>query len=196
VRRNLSGLIDQDVRRAVRLVSAARNYSRNLVADAGMAGPLDAGTQPDFKLPSATLRQSLDVVAGAVAGPRDAIYTRSSALFDQAERHLEERSGIAGPQQFAVRDLSLSTALWPRWPSFSGSASPTTTPYPSGQAAQGVRRLPGRRTLTRANPAPSPAQEAPTSAGDTAATRRRILEAAMARFSAADLAGMFGGRVR
>jgi hypothetical protein len=107
VRRNLSGLINQDVRRAVRLVSAARNYSRNLVADAGMAGPLDAGTQPDFKLPSATLRQSLDVVAGAVAGPRDAIYTRSSALFDQAERHLEERSGIAGPQLFAVRDLKL-----------------------------------------------------------------------------------------
>jgi uncharacterized membrane protein YccC len=107
VRRNLSGLIDEDIGRAVRLVSAAWNYSRNLVADAGMAGPLDAGARPGIELASATLRQSLDVVAGALTGPRDGVYTRSSALFDQAERRLEERSGIAGPQQFAVRDLKL-----------------------------------------------------------------------------------------
>jgi uncharacterized membrane protein YgaE (UPF0421/DUF939 family) len=107
VRRNLSGLIDEDIGRAVRLVSAARNYSRNLVADAAVAGPLDAGTRPDIELASATLRESLDVVAGALTGPRDGVYTRSSALFDQAERCIEERSGIAGPQQFAIGDLKL-----------------------------------------------------------------------------------------
>ena len=37
--------------------------------------------------------------------PATGVYTRSSALFDQAERRLEERSGIAGPQQFTTRDL-------------------------------------------------------------------------------------------
>jgi hypothetical protein len=105
VRRNLSGSINEDIGRALQLASAARNYSRNLVADAETAGQLDAGTRLDIELASATLRQSLDVVAGALTGPRDGVYTRSSALFDQAERRLEERSGIAGPQQFTIRDL-------------------------------------------------------------------------------------------
>jgi hypothetical protein len=107
VRRNLSGSIDEDIGRAVRLVSASRNYGRNLVADTEMAGPLDARTRLDIELASATLRQSLDVVAGALTGPRDAAYTRSSALFDQAERRIEERSGAAEPAQLAIRDLKL-----------------------------------------------------------------------------------------
>ena len=105
MRRNLSGSINEDIGRALQLASAARNDSRNLVADAETAGPLDAGTRLDIELASATIRQSLDVVAGALTGPRDGVYTRSSALFDQAERRLEERSGIAGPQQFTIRDL-------------------------------------------------------------------------------------------
>jgi hypothetical protein len=91
----------------VRFASAARNYSRNLVADTETAAALDAGTRPGVELASATLRQSLDVVAGALTGPRDTVYTRSSAIFDQAERRLEERPGIARPQLFAVRDLKL-----------------------------------------------------------------------------------------
>jgi uncharacterized membrane protein YccC len=107
VRRNLTGAIDQDICRAVRFASAARNYSRNLVADTETAAALDAGTGPGVELASATLRQSLDVVAGALTGPRDTVYTRSSAIFDQAERRLEERPGIARPQLFAVRDLKL-----------------------------------------------------------------------------------------
>jgi uncharacterized membrane protein YccC len=107
VRRNLTGTIDQDICRALRLASAARNYSRDLVADTETAAALDAGTRPVIELASATLRQSLDVVADAISGPRDTVYTRSSAVFDQAERRLEEQPGIAGPQLFAFRDLKL-----------------------------------------------------------------------------------------
>jgi uncharacterized membrane protein YgaE (UPF0421/DUF939 family) len=107
VRRNLSGAVNQDISRALRLASAARHYSRNLVADTGTAGPLDAGTRLDIELAAATLRQSLDTVAAALAGPRDGVYTRSAALFDQAERRIEERSGTAGPAQLVIRDLKL-----------------------------------------------------------------------------------------
>jgi uncharacterized membrane protein YccC len=107
VRRNLTGTIDQDICRALRLASAARNYSRDLVADTETAAALDAGTRPVIELASGTLRQSLDVVADAISGPRDTVYTRSSAVFDQAERRLDEQPGIAGPQLFALRDLKL-----------------------------------------------------------------------------------------
>jgi uncharacterized membrane protein YccC len=107
VRRNPSGTIDEDIGQAVRLISASRNYSRNLVADTKTAGPLDASTRLDIELASTTLRQSLDVVADALTGPRDETYTRSSALFDQAERHIGERSGAPRPAQLAIRDLKL-----------------------------------------------------------------------------------------
>ena len=43
LRRNLSGTINEDTGQALRLASASRNYSRNLVADAEAASPLDAG---------------------------------------------------------------------------------------------------------------------------------------------------------
>ena len=107
LRRNLSGGIDEDTGRALRLASAARNYSRNLVTDAERAGSLDTGTRLDIELASATLRRSLNAIAVALTGPRDGVYTRSSALFDQAERRVEERSGVANPVQLAIRDLKL-----------------------------------------------------------------------------------------
>jgi uncharacterized membrane protein YgaE (UPF0421/DUF939 family) len=113
LRRNLSGSLDEDTGRVMRLASAARHYSRNLVADTEMAGLLDAGIRLDIELASATLHQSVDLVAGALAGPRDVTYTRSSALFDRAERRLEGGAGtvgwasMAGPAQLAVRDLKL-----------------------------------------------------------------------------------------
>jgi uncharacterized membrane protein YgaE (UPF0421/DUF939 family) len=88
---------------ALRLATAARHYSRNLVTDTAAAGPLDPGTRVDIELASATLRHSLDVIAAALTGPRDAVYTRSAALFDAAERRLEEHSGTAGPAQLAIR---------------------------------------------------------------------------------------------
>jgi hypothetical protein len=105
--RNLSGGIDEDTGRALRLASAARNYSRNLVTDTERAGLADAGMRLDIELASATLEHSIDVVAGALTGPRDGVYIRSSALFDQAERCIEERVGIAHPVQLAIRDLKL-----------------------------------------------------------------------------------------
>jgi hypothetical protein len=49
----------------------------------------------------------LDSVADAVTGPRDGSYVRSSALFDRAERWLEEESSPAGKGQLAIRDLKL-----------------------------------------------------------------------------------------
>jgi uncharacterized membrane protein YgaE (UPF0421/DUF939 family) len=113
LRRNLSGSLDEDTGRVMRLASAARHYSRNLVADTEMAGLLDAGIRLDIEVASATLHQSVDLVAGALAGPRDVTYTRSSALFDRAERRLEGGAGtvgwasMAGPAQLAVRDLKL-----------------------------------------------------------------------------------------
>jgi uncharacterized membrane protein YgaE (UPF0421/DUF939 family) len=107
LRRGLFGDLDGDVGRAVRLATAARNYGRNLVTDTEMAGPLEPGTRLDIERASATLQQSLDMVAAAITGPRDGVYTRSSALFDQAERSIEERSGTAGPAHLAIRDLKL-----------------------------------------------------------------------------------------
>jgi uncharacterized membrane protein YgaE (UPF0421/DUF939 family) len=107
LRRNLSGAINQDTGQVLRLATAARHYSRNLVTDTETAGPLDPGTRLDIELASATLQQSLDVVAAALTGPRDVTYTRSAALFDQAERRIEERSGTAGPAHLAIRDLKL-----------------------------------------------------------------------------------------
>ncbi len=107
LRRNLFGTMEEDASRTVRLASAARNYSRNLVADTERAGLADACTRLDIELASATLRESLDVVADALTGSRDATYTRSSALFDRAERRLEQRSSTVGPDQLAIRDLKL-----------------------------------------------------------------------------------------
>jgi uncharacterized membrane protein YccC len=105
--RRLSGGVDDDIARALQLAAAARNYSRNLVADTRGAGLADTGTRLNIELASATLRHSMDAIASALTGPRDGVYTRSSALFDQAERRIEERFGLAHPAQLAVRDLKL-----------------------------------------------------------------------------------------
>jgi uncharacterized membrane protein YgaE (UPF0421/DUF939 family) len=105
--RNLFGDLEEGTGRALQLAAAARNYSRNLVTDTGRAGPLDPGTRLDIEVAGAALRQSLDVVAAALTGPRDTVYTRSAALFDQTERRIEVDSGTAGPAQLAIRDLKL-----------------------------------------------------------------------------------------
>lgn len=47
------------------------------------------------------------MIAGALTGSRDATYTRSSALFDRAERRLEQHSGSLESAQLAIRDLRL-----------------------------------------------------------------------------------------
>jgi hypothetical protein len=54
------------------------------------------------------------VVAGALTGSRDATYTRSAALFDRAERRLEQCSSSVRPEQLAIRDLNLIDATMAR----------------------------------------------------------------------------------
>jgi hypothetical protein len=107
LRRNLFGSVDEQTGRAMRMASASRNYSRNLVGDLEAIEPLDGELRASVKRASAALHQSLDVVAGALTGPRDGVYTRSAALFDRAERLLEERSASIDEGQLAIRDLKL-----------------------------------------------------------------------------------------
>jgi uncharacterized membrane protein YccC len=107
LRRTLAGGIDDTTAHALRLAAAARNYSRDLVADTGRAGPLDAGARLDIELSSGALQHSMHVIADSLGGARHGVYLRSSALFDPAERRIEERSGIAHPARLAIRDLML-----------------------------------------------------------------------------------------
>jgi uncharacterized membrane protein YgaE (UPF0421/DUF939 family) len=107
LRRNLFGELDERTNDAMRMATASRYYCRNLVADVEAAGALDAGTRLDLKQASATLDESLETAGAAATGSRNGTYTRSSALFDQAERRLENGGGLAGPGQLAIRDLKL-----------------------------------------------------------------------------------------
>jgi len=138
LRRNLSGGIDENTGRALRLASAARNYSRNLVTDTEGAGLLDPGVRLDIELASATLRQSLEVIAVALTGPRDGVYTRSSALFDQVERRVEEGSGVAHPAQLAIRDLKLIDGTMARLAEVLGLAITDYDTVPSENLYAGV----------------------------------------------------------
>ena len=106
-RRSLLGSYDEDTGVVMRLATAARNYSRDLVNDVETARCLDPGTRADIKRASATLHASLDVVARALNGSRDVTYTRSSALFDRAERRLETHAGETDEGQLALRDFQL-----------------------------------------------------------------------------------------
>jgi hypothetical protein len=77
------------------------------VVDVEAAGLLDGETRRDIERASATLHESLDELARATTGSRDVVYTRSSALFDRAERRLEEGWASVGADRLAVRDLML-----------------------------------------------------------------------------------------
>jgi len=107
IRRTIVGSADEDTLRAVRLTSASRNYSRNLVVDTGRLRPLGVAPPVDIARASATLHQSIEVIARALNGPRDGIYTRSSALFDRAERDLGVPAHGSASQEFALRDFML-----------------------------------------------------------------------------------------
>ncbi len=107
VRRTVWGSADEDTLRALRLTSASRNYSRNLVVDAGRLRSLGVDAHVDVSRASATLHSSIDVVARALTGPRDGTYTRSSALFDQAESRLNACPHRAASLEFALRDFKL-----------------------------------------------------------------------------------------
>jgi uncharacterized membrane protein YccC len=122
LRRVLSGTVDRRTSRGLRLAAACHDHSRNLVADTAMAGPLDAGTRLYIQLASVNIRRSLDAIVGALTGGRDGVYIRSSALFDQAGRRIEERSGLTDPARLAIRDLELIDGTLARMAGFLGLA--------------------------------------------------------------------------
>jgi hypothetical protein len=107
MRRSIFGSYDEDTTEAVRLATASRNYSRDLVNDVDTARCLDPDTRADIERASAVLHASLDVVAGALNGSRNVTYTRSAALFDRAERRLETHAGDTDEGQLALRDFQL-----------------------------------------------------------------------------------------
>ncbi len=107
VRRTVRGSADEDTLRALRLISASRNYSRNLVVDTGRLQQPEVSTHLDLARASATLHNSIEVVARALTGPRDGTYTRSSALFDLAEGRLDACPHRSASIEFALRDFKL-----------------------------------------------------------------------------------------
>ena len=107
VRRTVWGSTDEDTLLALRLTSASRNYSRNLVVDTGRCQPPDISAHLDLARASATLYHSIEVLARAITRPRDDTYTRSSALFDQAERCLDACPHRSASTEFALRDFKL-----------------------------------------------------------------------------------------
>ncbi len=107
LRRTVRGSTDEDTLRALRLAAAARNYSRNLVVDTERSRPFAASTLVDMEQASATLHQSVEVVARGLTGPRDGTYTRSAALFDRAERTVDARPDRSASTEFAFRDFML-----------------------------------------------------------------------------------------
>jgi hypothetical protein len=91
----------------VHLTSASRNYSRNLAVDIENARLTDVDSQLDLAHAGATLDASIEIVARALTGPKDLPYTRSSALFDQAEQTLEVSLERVEGTEFALRDFRL-----------------------------------------------------------------------------------------
>jgi uncharacterized membrane protein YgaE (UPF0421/DUF939 family) len=147
VRRTPSGSPDEDVSQALQLGSAARYYSRDLVADTERAGLPDAGTRLDIELATAALRRSLDAIAVALTGSKDGTYTRSAALFDQAERRIEDCSDIASPAQLAIRDFMLIDATFAEMAEALGLPVADCGPAPAAPAApagSGGTRIRGR----------------------------------------------------
>jgi hypothetical protein len=107
IQRTVWGSPDEDTVQALRLTSASRNYSRNLVVDAEKSRPSGVSADLDMVRASETLHESIGIVAQALTGPRDSTYTRSSSLFDRAERALEAYPHRFASTDFALRDFKL-----------------------------------------------------------------------------------------
>jgi uncharacterized membrane protein YccC len=105
--RGLFGGIDEEMGRAVRLATASRNYSRDLVADLASTPPLDPALREGINQATATLHRSIDTVADAMTGTTGGVFVRSSLLYDRAEHSVE--NGTVEPEQGypAVRDFQL-----------------------------------------------------------------------------------------
>jgi hypothetical protein len=104
VRRNLLGTVDAENNRMVRLVTGTRDYARGLVDDSARVS-LRPELCSEVERATSMLRSSLDVLAESVTGSRDVTYTRSGALFDRVERHLEESGNGNDEGQLALRDF-------------------------------------------------------------------------------------------
>jgi hypothetical protein len=122
LRRTLSGGSDEYIARALHLTAASRNYSRNLVVDIERSRPINVDSRLDVDQASVTLQASIEIVARAMTGPRDATYTRSSALFDQAERQLELNPHRVDFTEFALRDFRLIDGTMARMAELMGLA--------------------------------------------------------------------------
>ena len=107
VRRNLFGTTDEQIAQVVRVASASRHYSRNLVTDTETLASHGPETHGELEHATATLHRSLETITESLNGPRDGTYTRSAALFDRAERRLEEHPAAIDEERFAIRDLKL-----------------------------------------------------------------------------------------
>jgi hypothetical protein len=107
LRRSPFGTYDEYTEEAMRLATASRNYSRDLVNDVQVARRLDSDTRADIQHASDTLHASLDVVAAAINGNRNVTYTRSAALFDRAAIRLEAHGVDTDEGQLALSDFKL-----------------------------------------------------------------------------------------
>jgi uncharacterized membrane protein YccC len=107
LQRNLAGHVDETLARTLGLAGASRHYARTLVADVGAAGPLRADARPELEDASMTFGASVRSLVKSLSGSRDAIYTRSAALFDRVDRRVEEHGVVVGKDELALRDLML-----------------------------------------------------------------------------------------
>jgi uncharacterized membrane protein YccC len=107
ISRGVFGNVDQEMRRAVRLATVSRNYSRDLVADLATSEPIDSEFRSEFSRASATLQDSMGKVAEAITGLRDGAYVRSASLYDRTERSLENSAPRLDQRWLAIRDLQL-----------------------------------------------------------------------------------------
>jgi hypothetical protein len=107
LRRGIFGGVDPDMTRVVRLASAARNYSRDLVTDMASATPFEPGLKDQISRASTTLHGSIEVVADAMTGAGGGTYVRSSSLYDRVERSQGGSAGKPDQRSPVIRDLKL-----------------------------------------------------------------------------------------
>jgi uncharacterized membrane protein YccC len=107
LRGNILGNFDDSAVQASRLVAAARDYSRNLIADADAAEPIDPDVRAGIEYASGTLLDSIQGLIRAIHGGRDEVYVRSAALFDKPQRQLESVARALTPAQLACGEFKL-----------------------------------------------------------------------------------------
>jgi uncharacterized membrane protein YccC len=120
LRRGFFGSVDEDMNRVVRLASASRNYSRDLVADLASTAPMGPGVESEIDQATTTIHQSIGVLADAMTGPHESAYVRSSSLYDRVERSARDNAVGPGGRSPAIRDLKLIDGSMARTAEFIG----------------------------------------------------------------------------